>query len=86
MPVVEPLFREFVCVVLALQIEPVGLGIFVEPLVSFCWLERKLRAQSLGNLPGDVAFNPQQVTHLAVVLLTPELFAITNVVEFDIDR
>jgi hypothetical protein len=44
-----------------------------------------LRAQPLRNLPGDVALYRQQIGRLAVVLLAPQLFAVTNVVEFDVN-
>ena len=36
------------------------------------------------NLAGDVILYRQQIGRLAIVLLAPQLFAITNVVEFDV--
>src|SRR6202035_2313785 len=74
-----------VCVVLALEIEPIGFrigrGALRQVLLS---LWGKLRAQPLRNFLRDIALYRQQVRQLAMVLLAPQLLAIANVIEFNI--
>ena len=83
---IKTFFGELVGVVLALEIEPIGFRIvrraFRQLLLILC---RKLRAQTLRNFPCDITLNRQQVGHLPVILLAPQLFAIANVIEFDVD-
>ena len=82
----KPLFGKFIRVVFALEIKLIGFRIVGRAcgqlLLVGC---RKLRPQTLRNFPGDVTLHRQQISHLPVVLLAPQLFAVTNIVEFDVN-
>ena len=82
----EPILGKFVGVVLALEIKLIGFGIAGRFLRSASVrFSRGLPAQPLRDLQGNVTLYRQQIIQFAVVLLSPQFFSVTNVVEFDVN-